>query len=256
MLIDTHVHLTDERYEDADAIVRDFDRDGIEKVITIGYDVPSSIGCTELAGRFPRVYAAVGLHPQEAESFSYERLSEIRKAAAHPKVVAIGEIGLDYYYENTEEIKRAQKQMFVSQLELAAELGLPVILHIRDAYGDALEILKQHRDLLSHSGILHCYSGSSDLIRAFLPLGLYVSYSGSITFKNNRKAEECIRNTPKDRILTETDCPYLTPVPHRGEINYPKYVGYVAEKIASVYGIETNELNEIVRQNVERLFGI
>lgn len=254
MYIDTHCHLTDEIYHGAEDIIADFAADGIAKVITVGYDLPSSTDCVALSDRYQKVYAAIGVHPSDAMSYCDDTERELEKLAHSQKVVCFGEIGLDYHYEDID--CQVQKTVFVRQLKLADQLGLPVTLHVRDAYGDALELLRQNAALLKRGGIMHCYSGSAEQLPDFLNLGLHVSFSGSITFKNNRKADTCIAVVPKNRILTETDCPYLTPTPHRGEVNFPKYVKLIAEKIADVYEISVDSLNEIVAKNVRELFGI
>lgn len=252
MYIDTHAHLTDELYGGAREIVRQMKVDGLDKIITVGYDEQSSRACVELARENAAIFAAAGVHPSDSGGYNSGTEEAICRLCGEKKVVAVGEIGLDYHYDDTD--RDVQREVFLRQLKLASAVGLPVVLHIRDAYGEALEMLENNVSLLTHGGVLHCYSGSAEMLDRFLPLGLYVSFSGSVTFKNNRKADECIGRVPFDRILTETDCPYLAPVPHRGQPNRPAYVRFVAEKIASVYGMDIAELCQRVSDNAEKLF--
>lgn len=250
--IDSHVHLTDEDYPDPAAIVADFDRDRIEFVITVGYDLPSSRACAALSRRFDRVYAAVGVHPHDADTCALVLYDELRDLARSERVAALGEIGLDYHYDRS--AREVQRRAFVEQLELADALGLPVILHIREATGDCVDLLRQNRRYLRRGGELHCYSCGAELVPFFADLGLYFGFGGSTTFKNASKLLDAVRAVPADRLLTETDCPYLTPVPFRGQTNFPKYVALAAEKIAEVRGENLEALCAQVRVNTLRLF--
>lgn len=254
MNIDTHCHLTDSRYEDVDAMINDFHKEDLKLAITVGYDLASSRGGVEISNKHKSVYSAIGVHPHDASTYNDDVEKEMIELSKNKKVVCYGEIGLDYYYDHSP--RDVQKEVFIKQIILADKLSLPIAIHVRDAYADSYDILNEYKHLLKNSGILHCYSGSYEMLKKYLDLGLYVSYSGTVTFKNNQKADECIKGTPLDRILTETDSPYLTPMPFRGKTNYPTYVKYVAEKIADCYGMSVNALNEQVSKNVERLFKI
>jgi len=253
MLIDTHVHLTDDRYkDDLQQIIDNFAENNVEKVINIGYDLNSSKGGYELSQKNERIFAAVGVHPNDASEYNAECEAFIRRVANNKKVVAIGEIGLDYYWNK--ENKDLQKQVFIKQLELANELNLPVVIHVRDAYGDVLELLKEHKHLLNNSGVMHCFGGSLEYAKEVLKLGLYLGFDGPITFKNSNTAEEVLKYLPKDKVLIETDCPYLAPHPFRGSRNEPKYVNLVAKKMAETFGITEQELIEQTNKNAKKLF--
>ena len=218
MLIDSHAHLLDERLKDnIPAIVADFAKNDVEMSVEIGADMESSRGAVKLADSYKNIYAAVGLHPESAESFSDDDLKEIAMLAKNNKVVAIGEIGLDYHYDYD---KTAQKSLLIKQIILADSLNLPVIIHLRDAYLDMENILKEYKKYINNGILFHCYSGSREMIDRFAFLDPYYAFGGAITFKNNNRAE-VIKTVKKDRLMLETDCPYLTPVPHRGEINTP-----------------------------------
>lgn len=253
MIIDTHCHLNDERLlPQANQIVGDFEADGIESAICVGYDIPSSECALELAQKHPKVYAAVGIHPHEsrlADGRCYERFAEM---SSNDKIVAIGEIGLDYYYDLSP--REIQQKVFAEQLELADTLGLPVILHIRDAYEDARRILFDCRKYLNSGLVLHCYSGSAEYVRIFDKLDAYYSFGGAITFKNARHNIESLSTVRLDRLLLETDSPYMTPVPFRGKTNEPKLISYVADKAAQVLGVDVDELIERTTENAKRLF--
>lgn len=253
MLIDTHCHLDDERlYPDFKRIVDSMTADGLEAVITIGWDGASSQRAEGLTARDGRIYAAVGVHPQEADSANDEVYAQLAHLAINPKVVAVGEIGLDYFYENSP--RERQKKVFAEQLELAQSLKLPVAIHLRDAYSDFLEIIKQNRARLTYGGVLHCYSGSAEMLREYLKFGFYVAYGGAITFKNAKHNLEAMSQTPLDRLLLETDSPYMSPVPYRGQTNEPARVAIVAKKAAEVLGLSVGKVTEITTQNAKTLF--
>ena len=200
----------------------------------------------------PRVRIAVGCHPHNARYYDDGLEAELRRLLADPRVAALGEIGLDYHYDFSP--RDDQRQAFRRQVRLAKECGLPVVLHVRDAYGDALETLKANRGLLKNGVLLHCYSGSAEMAAEFLKFDCFFSFGGAITFKNARK-EEVIRAIPREKLLTETDAPYLTPEPFRGKLNSPKYIKYVYEKIAAVLGVSFAETESLVRKNAAALFG-
>lgn len=253
-LVDTHCHLDDKRYdEDRDQVLKRAFKSGIEFVVNVSYDANSARRALQLAQANERVYAAVGIHPHDASTYSPEVEALLRELAAHPKVVAIGEIGLDYYYDNSP--RDVQRAVFARQIELAAELGKPIVVHNRDAHQDTLNILKQHSSL-SVGGLLHCFSGSYETAKVCLDMGYYIAFGGSITFKNARRLQDVVRKLPLERMLLETDCPYLTPVPHRGKRNEPAYVTYVAQKAAELKGISVEEVAQTTTQNARRVFGL
>lgn len=243
----------DERYNDeAENIIKSLKNNDIDYIISIGYDSLSSKKSVEYCEKFDNVYAAVAVHPHDSRLFTQADYDDFTKYAENKKVVAIGETGLDYHYDLSP--RDIQKKVLLQHMELAKSLKLPVILHLRDAYEDMLDILKSNKNLISYGGVLHCYSGSSEMAKLYLDLGLYISFAGSVTFKNAKGLLEAVKIVPSDRILTETDCPYLTPEPHRGTLNYPYYVKYVAEKLAQVRGVSVEKLNEYIKKNAETLF--
>lgn len=253
MYIDTHTHLTDQRYGgEAENIIKSLGECGVEYIIGIGYDRESSESACALAEKFENVYAAPAVHPHDSRLAGEEDYRLFAALAASEKVVAIGETGLDYHYDLSP--RETQKEVFLRHLELARSLKLPVIIHLRDAYGEMLEMLTANKSLLKYGGVLHCYSGSAESVKQYLNLGLYISFAGAVTFKNAKGLLDAVKAVPLDRILTETDCPYLTPEPHRGKLNYPQYVKYVADKIAEVKGVSACALNENVRKNAKQLF--
>lgn len=253
MLIDSHAHLLDERLKDnIPAIVADFAKNDVEMSVEIGADMDSSRGAVKLADSYKNIYAAVGLHPESAESFSEDDIKEIAMLAKNSKVVAIGEIGLDYHYDYD---KTAQKSLLIKQIILADSLNLPVIIHLRDAYLDMENILKEYKKYINNGILFHCYSGSREMIDRFAFLDPYYAFGGAITFKNNNRAE-VIKAVKKDRLMLETDCPYLTPVPHRGEINTPNNLKFVAERIALDLGMSYDEIAKITTENTKRFYNI
>ncbi len=254
MLFDTHAHLDDKRFDDdRDELIRGLPERGVSRVITPGIDVDSSKKCVDLADKYDIVYAGVGIHPHEASKLEDNYLDQLRTMAQNKKVVAIGEIGLDYYYDFSP--RDIQKQRFIEQIELAAELKLPIIIHNRDSHEDMLNILREHKDLIN-GGVMHCFSGSWEMAKIVLDLGLYISLAGPVTFKNAKKPVEVAKNVPLDRLLIETDSPYLTPVPYRGKRNDPGHVALVAQKIAEIRGITAEEVGRITTENALNLFKI
>lgn len=252
-MIDTHCHLNDEKLlPEADRIVGDFERDRIESVVCVGYDMPSSRLALQLANKYEKVYCALGIHPHDADTANESAYDELRRLAAEPKCVAVGEIGLDYYYDLSE--RDIQRKTFSEQIELANELKLPVVLHIRDAYDDARKILFDMKSYLNNGLLLHCYSGSSEYVKVFNKLDVYYSFGGAITFKNAKHNLESLSVVPVQRLVLETDCPYMTPVPFRGRINEPKYVSYVLDKASQVLDIDKEQLEQITTKNAKRLF--
>ena len=252
MYFDTHAHYDDRAFdEDREALLQGLGEGAVKLIIDPGCDAPSSRRALELAERFPFVYAAVGLHPEELDKYSPESFEEICSMARHPRCVAIGEIGLDYYWDASH--KEEQKALFRRQIELALELDKPVIVHDREAHGDCLEIVRDYPGL---RGVFHCYSGSAEMAKELLKLGWYLGFDGPVTYKNARKALEVLELCPMDRMLMETDSPYLSPVPMRGKRNDSSNLKYVAEKIAQVKGISPEQAAAITLENGCRLFGI
>lgn len=252
MLIDTHAHLTDEQFGGSREIIADMKADGLERIISVGYDLESSSGSALLAERNEAVYCAVGYHPSEIGRMTDDGLQQLYELSKHEKCVAIGEIGLDYHYPDTN--KPVQKSGLEKMLELVESSALPVIFHIREADGDMLKTVKDNINKFKASGVVHCFSGSKETALEYIKLGFYISFTGVISFRNAEKFPEIIKALPKDRILIETDCPYLAPPPHRGEINYPKYVKYQAERIAQILGEDISEVERFTTENAYALF--
>ena len=251
-MIDCHTHLDDERLIcDIDQIVADFESDGLDFIIDASADFATMQNAFELSQKYDKVFATIGCHPNDALTFDQKMADLMEKYSKNHKVVAVGEIGLDYYYD--EPARDVQHKAFVEQLALANDFGLPVQLHIRDAYGDALQVLKDNKNLVKNGILLHCYSGSKEMAREFLKFDAWFSFGGAITFKNAKK-EEIIQSIPLEKLLTETDAPYMTPHPFRGKTNYPKLIKYTYLKMAEVLGISFEELEQQVRKNTFALF--
>ncbi|MDE6565601.1 MAG: TatD family hydrolase [Clostridia bacterium] len=252
-MIDSHAHLLDERLVDnIPTIVADFANNDVEMSVEIGADLNSSRGAVKLANSYKNIYATVGLHPESAESYSDSDIEELAKLAKNNKVVAIGEIGLDYHYDYD---KIAQKSLLIAQIMLADSLKLPIVIHLRDAYLYMENILKEYKSHINSGILFHCYSGSREMLDRFAFLDPYYAFGGAITFKNNNRAE-VIKAVKRDRLMLETDSPYLTPVPHRGEINTPNNLKFVAERMAQDLGITYDEVAEITSQNTKRFYRI
>lgn len=253
MIIDTHAHLIDEKYDDRlDQLIADLKDNNIEKVFTVAFNKESIISSVELANKHKNIYAIIGVHPEDAGDYNEETEKLIKEFANNEKVIAIGEIGLDYHYENFD--RDLQKEIFVKQLKLAHELKLPVVIHNRDSIGDCLEILKENKDLLSYGGVVHCFSESVEIYKEIKKLGLKISFGGTLTFKNSHVAPKVCEIADLEDILIETDCPYLTPHPFRGQVNEPKYTTYVAQKIAEIKGISYDKVVSQTTLNALNLF--
>lgn len=252
MYFDSHSHMDDRRFDDdRDGIMDELKSHGVGLLMNVGCDLASSERSVALAERYPFVYAAVGSHPDDADHVDGRLLDRYRALAGHEKVRAIGEIGLDYHYE---DVPRAQQIIaFEQQLELAEALKLPVIVHEREAHGDATDIVRRHPDV---RGVFHCFSGSKELALWLVERGWYIGFTGVVTFKNARRAVEAVQALPLDRILIETDCPYMAPEPYRGRRNDSRYVPLVAAKIAELKGISPEEAGSITTENAKRLFAI
>ena len=254
-LIDTHCHLDWKTFDpDREAVINRAVQAGVTRMITIGVDAPSSRRAIEIAEAHDAVYAAVGVHPNDGAEFDEAMLADIRSLAQHPKVVAIGEIGLDYYWHKVD--RAVQARAFRAQLGLAAELHKPVIIHSRDAALDVLTILEEFAQQAECTGTLHSYFDDLAVAQRAFAIGFYIGVTGPITFKKSDREREIIRQVPLDRVLLETDAPFLTPVPHRGERNEPAYVQQVAEMIAHVRGQSVTDIARQSTENAARLFGL
>ncbi len=257
MYIDVHCHLTGEEYAEVGgvgAVITRAAAAGVSRIICSGFDVTSSRQAALLAEQYESVYFSAGFHPSELTKYKDGDLDELRRLCLHEKCVAVGEIGLDYHYENNPS-KETQKSLFVQQLRLADELQLPVVLHSRDAAQDTIEILEQNADLLSCGGLMHCYSYSPEMAERFLKLGLCFSFGGTATFKNAKKVQESVRQIPAAHILSETDCPYLSPEPFRGSFpNEPARVVSVVRKLAELKTTTEEELKRQILGNAKSLF--
>jgi TatD DNase family protein len=253
MFIDAHAHLNDNRLiAKADEIVASMANDGLSAIINAGYDRKSCEDSLTLAGKYDRVYATLGIHPHDAKYARKEDYDFFAENSANPKVVAIGEIGLDFFYNHSD--RETQAKVLAEQLELADSLRLPVVFHLRDAYEQFLKIIGDNKRYLNSGGLLHCYSGSREMAEIFSrKYDFYFSFGGAITFKNADKSD-IIKAVPLKRLLLETDCPYMTPEPHRGKLNYPKYVSLVAQKIASILELPIEEIGRITSENTKSLF--
>ena len=253
MIFDSHAHYDSEQFhEDREELLLSMEENGVGTILNSGASWDSVTEVVELAQKYPFMYAAVGVHPDEVGALSDERFEYMKAQCKKEKVVAVGEIGLDYYWDN--ESHDVQKKWFIKQLELARELDLPVIIHSRDAAADTLEIMKEYGQGLR--GVIHCFSYSIELAREYVKMGFHIGIGGVVTFKNGRKLKEIATEIPLDRILLETDCPYLAPVPFRGKRNCSIYISYVAEEIASLKGISCEEVVAQTEKNAKELFQI
>lgn len=252
MFFDTHAHYDDKAFDDdRDGVLEAVKKAGVDYVLIPGCDYGSSVKALRIANTHDFAYFAAGLHPENISGVSLEWYDQIAKLATHHKCLAIGEIGLDYYWDASR--KDLQKEIFESQLSLALELDKPVIIHDRDAHGDCLKTVKDFPGL---KGVFHCYSGSVETAKELLKLGFYLGFDGPVTYKNNAKADEVIAECPLDRMLIETDSPYLSPVPMRGRRNDSSNLKYIAGKIAGVKNLSLEEIADVTTANAKNLFGI
>lgn len=254
MIIDTHAHYDDEKFnEDRDALLRCLPKEGIGVVINSGASVESTRDTIRLAREYDHVYAAVGVHPSLIEELDEDFMDWMKEQASWEKTVAIGEIGLDYYWDKEPEVQEKQRYWFGRQIELARETGLPIIVHSRDAAADTMQVMKEHH-AEEIPGVVHCYSYSKEMALEFIKMGYYIGVGGVVTFKNAKKLLETVEAIPLERILLETDCPYMAPEPHRGKRNYSGYLTYVRDKIAEIRGVSPEEVERITEENARRLF--
>ena len=250
-MIDTHAHLNFPQFDrDREKVIRDATSGGVERIVNVGVDLESSQKSINLAQAYPQIYATVGFHPHDAKKFTKSSLKELKRLAQHPKVVAIGEIGLDLH-RNLSPVEK-QKEAFVSQLQLASDLGLPVVVHIRQAYQESLEILEKQKNI---KGVLHCFEGDIKEAKRGLDLGFYISFNGKITY-DNPSLVSLVEQVPMERIVVETDSPYLPPYPHKRKRNEPAWVRLVIEKIAQIKTqLSFEEAKKLTTSNAYNLFG-
>ena len=253
MLADSHAHIDDERFDaDREEVVARALAAGVSLIVNIGADMASSARSVALAEKYPGIYAAVGMHPHDSREMREVDYRQLEQWTTHPKVVAIGEIGLDYHYDLSP--RPVQKEVFLRQLDLARKTGKPFIIHEREAHADMLDIIRHAAHGLN--GVFHCFSGSVETAREYLKMGFYISVAGPVTFPKSVKTKEVAKAVPLDRLLVETDSPYLTPQPFRGKRNEPAHVRLVAEEIANLRDISLAELAVATTANVRRLFNI
>lgn len=252
-IFDSHAHYDDRQFDpDRDKLLSSFPENGVGYVINCGTDEKTSLFSSELSEKYDFIYFAAGIHPEEIGNIDESSFDNIKKLLKNKKCAAVGEIGLDYHWDDSE--KEKQKEFFASQIEIASELNMPVIVHTRDAWQDTVDILKKYKP----KGVLHCFTGSVEIEREILNIGMYLGFGGAVTFKNARKAVEAVRYCPDDMMLTETDCPYMSPVPNRGKRNDSTNITFVAEKMAEIKGENYDEsgIIDICCENGKKLFGI
>lgn len=250
-IFDTHAHYDDEAFDsDRESLVLSLKDRGVVGIVSCGCDIASTVANQNLSHSFDDFYFAAGFHPENLEDFSVEDLEKLEPFFADEKCVAVGEIGLDYHWMNS--TKEKQRELFIAQIELANAKGLPVIVHDREAHGDTLDILKATKP----SGVLHCFSGSVEMAREVIKLGMFLGFNGVATFKNARKIPEVIKEIPLDRIVLETDCPYLAPEPHRGKRNDSSFIPFIAQRIGEILGISAQEVLDVTNKNARALYNL
>ncbi len=256
MIFETHGHYDDERFdEDRDELLKACEAEGVSLIMNIGADMRSSRATVELAKKYRHVYGAVGIHPSEVDGITEADICELEQMVLScDKIKAIGEIGLDYYYDDNPP-KEVQQRLFREQLKLAEKLSLPVVIHSRDAAADTMSIMKE-MDAAKLGGVIHCYSYSVEMAREYVKMGFYIGIGGVVTFANSKKLKEVVCDIPLERIVLETDAPYLTPVPFRGKRNSALYIPYIAEEIAALKNIDVEEVYKVTFSNGKRLYNI
>ncbi|QKS69631.1 TatD family hydrolase [Paenalkalicoccus suaedae] len=253
-MIDTHVHLNADQYEeDVEEVIARAREAGVQEMVVVGFDTKTIHKAMQLANDYDFIYASVGWHPVDAKDFDDEKLAWLEELAAHPKVVAIGETGLDYYWDTS--TKEQQHEAFKKQIALAKKVKLPLIIHDRDAHDDVLRIL-QEENAAEAGGIMHCFQGDVEMAKACLDINFYISFGGPVTFKNAKLPKEVAKTIPNDRLLIETDAPYLAPHPYRGKRNEPAYVKLVLEQLAELREVSYEELRTQTTQNAKKLFSL
>ena len=254
MIFETHGHYDDEQFdEDRERLIAEFLEKDIDKVMNVGADMQSSRNSVELAGKYPHFYAAVGVHPSEVGDLTEDDMQALKQMTLeNPKVKAIGEIGLDYHFDD-DPPRDVQKKWFIRQLELAQELGMPIIIHSRDAASDTMEILKD-MDGGRNGGVIHCYSYSREQAREYIKMGFHIGVGGVVTFKNSRRLQEVVEDIPLEKIVLETDSPYMAPVPFRGTRNSALNIPYIAEKIAEIKGVPVQKVYDQTSANALKMY--
>ena len=254
MIFETHAHYDDHKFdEDREAVLQKVIQSGVSPIINVGASIDSTKAAIELAKSHDYIYAAVGVHPSDIEDLNEESFMWLRAQTSYEKTVAIGEIGLDYYWDKEPEVQKAQRYWFGRQLELAREVELPVIIHSRDAAEDTVKVMKEH-NAQELSGVIHCYSYSKEMAKEFVKMGYFIGVGGVVTFKNAKKLVETVEEIPIESILLETDCPYMAPEPHRGTRNDSSNIPFIIEKIAEIKGISKEDVERITEENAYRLF--
>lgn len=252
MYFDTHAHYDDRKFDpDRDELLSSLKDSGVELVMNAACDLPSAVSSAAMAEKYDFVYAAAGIHPHDADTADDDALSQIESICRHEKVKAVGEIGLDYHYDFSP--REVQKRAFRAQLELAEALDMPVIVHDREAHEDCLKLVREFRNV---RGVFHCFSGSAEMAAELIKLGWYISFTGSVTFKNAKKAPQIVSSIPAECIMIETDCPYMTPEPCRGRRNDSSYLKYICSAVAGFRGISHEEAAALTLENGRRFFGI
>jgi len=255
MIFDTHCHLnSEELYQRLDEVLESAKKVGVNKFLVIGWDKESSLLAVELANKYPEIYAAIGFHPTDIDGVSEEDFNDVMSHINDPKVVAVGEIGLDYHWVKDPIQREKQKEWFIKQINFANEHHKPISIHNREAFEDCLKILKEHRP--QYSGVMHCYSGSVELLKDVLDLGLYIGLDGPLTFTNAKTPKEVCEKVPLDRLLVETDSPYLSPHPLRGTVNEPKNIALVIDEITRIKGLSKKHILDVIYQNSCKLFHV
>lgn len=252
MIIDTHCHLNDDAFEDREDIIANLKNNNIKSAFVVGTDLQTSIFAIELAKKHSNLFAIVGMYPEYCQQYDKKFEQFLIENATNPKVVAIGEIGLDYHTDGFD--KEKQKEILLRQLEIAHKFNLPLSIHVRDAFEDLLNIFESHKDLLSSGGVIHCFSGSPEIAQRFVKLGFKLGFGGVCTFKNARKVVDTLKQIDESQILLETDAPYLAPEPFRGKRNEPKFTNIVLDKICEIRGQDRNYLEQKILQNTKEVF--
>ena len=249
-IFDAHAHYDDKWFdEDRSALLSSMPENGVSYIVNAAVDIATAKTAIGYAERYPHMYACAGIHPENLEGLADDYLEQLTKLLEHPRVVALGEIGLDYHWDIPRDI---QNRVFEEQLRLARELDVPVVIHDREAHGDVMELVRRYKP----KGLMHCYSGSTEMLKEVMRLGMSISLGGTVTFKNARVPVEVAEAVPLDRLLLETDAPYLSPVPNRGKRNDSRNIAYTAQRIAELRGMDAQELIDITTENAKRLYGI
>ncbi len=255
MIFDTHCHLYDEKFnENINEIIKRCFENNVSLIMLVGDNIKNSKTCIKTSLEIEGVFSSIGIHPMEIDSISIEDIEKEIQDNISNKTLSIGEIGLDYYWEKDEDTKKRQKEYFIKQIEIANKLNLPIIVHARDSVEDAIDILKKNPCL--KKGVFHCFSGSVEQMKEIVKLGFYIGLDGPVTYKNANTPKQIAKEVPLDRLVIETDSPYLPPVPKRGEINYPYYLNYVIEEIARIREVESKVIEEVTFSNGKKLFNI